>query len=699
MDDADEPAGHRRRHGHGVLGLLTHCADTSSETPADVTPTARMSNPSPGPTAPTRRALGWALLATAVVAGAMFGVERRIHEQAVSQVRRDVGRRLDGYERALAAAISRRAAVLHGIVEWLRATDRDEEWGSFDEVAPVLAAGVDGLRTIQVVDDGIIRATWPRAGNEAALGLDLRDHPDPSVNADLQRAVESGRVVVSDPLELVQGGRGVIMRLTAGAPGDVHATVAAVVVSLDPLLADAGLTADHDSDLSLVLDDPNGRWVYGALVAPDDPVERTLPPSEGGWRLSAAPSGGWEGAVAARHRVVMAGAVFITLLVGSLVFIIAGRQASLQQAVAARTDQLARAMAELEAHEAFLSGALQGGDVMAWAWDVESESVERSGALSALDTHRFRGVLDDIRELIHPDDRERVLAGQAAALERGTMSLEYRLVRPEGDIVWVRDVARLVRDGPSPRLVGAMADVTRVKQLEQQLLHAQRLEEVGRLAAVVAHDFNNLLTVMQANLELAVEGLEGTPADDLDEVGRAIEHATFLTRKLLSFSRRDLVRPETLDVDGAVRGAVALVRPIMGSAARIDLEANAPGSRLRMDPGQLTQIVFNLAVNARDAMPEGGRIVVRTEVRSATDPTDSDAVQVIVEDDGTGIDPQALQRIFEPFVTTKGSEKGTGLGLSTVKIIAEGVGGTVEAENRTNGGARFTVTLPSVLVE
>ncbi|MEQ8329743.1 MAG: ATP-binding protein [Longimicrobiales bacterium] len=654
-------------------------------------PTPTSNRPTPG------RGRVWAssLVVVGLLAAALYAVERRVHEASLAAARADVAGRLISYERALSNAVFRRVSILYGARSWLR-FDADGWQDSFESFAGDLAQGVDGIRAIQVVQGGVIRRTWPLEGNEAALGLDLTEHPLPRITADLWRAHDTGALVVSDPVELVQGGMGVIVRLTSGAPGDREAPSAAAILDLAPVLEEAGLAAARAAGLRIFVEDGDGRVFAGERVGAE-PARIAVALPDGVWTVGAEPLDGWEGAVATRHALLLAAGLVVMLLAGLLTFSIVDRQVRLRTAVDRRTAELAAAMDTLRKQEAFLDLALRAGRVFAWSWELGTDRVVRSGGVDAFFGLAPEGSVDDVRKLVHPDDRDDLIEAHEAAVSTGALSVEYRVVRPDGRVLWIRDEGRLLRTGTEPdRLVGAMADVTRVKELEQQLLHSQRMEEVGRLAAVVAHDFNNLLTVMQANLELAQEELGGKAADDLKQVSQAIEHASFLTRKLLVFSRRDLIRPEIMEFDPVVLEIADMVRPILGSSARLDVSPGAEGVRVRMDRGQLTQIIFNLAVNARDAMSEGGTVRVRTALDDAADAALGavPGVHLIVEDSGTGIPPDALGSIFEPFMTTKGQEQGTGLGLSTVKTIVEGVGGRIWAENVPSGGARFVVVVP-----
>jgi two-component system, cell cycle sensor histidine kinase and response regulator CckA len=231
-------------------------------------------------------------------------------------------------------------------------------------------------------------------------------------------------------------------------------------------------------------------------------------------------------------------------------------------------------------------------------------------------------------------------------------------------------------------------DVTQRKLLEQQYLHAQKLEAVGRLAGGVAHDFNNLLSVILSYTQLVLDELPtGEHREDLLEVFSAAERATELTRQLLAFSRNQVMQPRFLDLNALVAGLSRMLKPLVGEDVLMRLDTAKEPLLVRADPGLVEQVVMNLVVNGRDAMPAGGELVV--QVRR----TDTGA-ELSVRDHGTGMDASTRERIFEPFFTTKELGKGTGLGLSTVFGIVSQLGGTVSVESELGKGSTFLVTLP-----
>jgi PAS domain S-box-containing protein len=254
------------------------------------------------------------------------------------------------------------------------------------------------------------------------------------------------------------------------------------------------------------------------------------------------------------------------------------------------------------------------------------------------------------------------------------------------------------------RVYVSIVDITARKQLEEQLRQSQKMEAIGRLAGGVAHDFNNLLTVIRGNAALleANEGTEADRAESLAEIGRATERAAALTRQLLTFSRRQVLQPQQLDLNHVVSGLAKMLERVLGEDVRLELSLHPGALVTRADAGMVDQVLMNLVVNARDAMPGGGHLGIRTSL----DELHSDDllrfpaarpgahVAVSVTDTGSGIPPEALEHIFEPFFTTKEPGKGTGLGLATVFGIVEQHGGALRVSSEARRGTTVTALLP-----
>jgi len=277
------------------------------------------------------------------------------------------------------------------------------------------------------------------------------------------------------------------------------------------------------------------------------------------------------------------------------------------------------------------------------------------------------------------------------------------LVEQEGTISPVRDGA-----GRLTSYVAVTRDVTLEKRLEQQLSQAQKMEAVGRLAGGVAHDFNNVLGVITGYSEIVLKRL---PVDDplrdkLEQILKAADRAARLTHQLLAFSRKQVLQPRVVDLNVSVSDMETMVRRLIGEDIELVTALHVELGRVRADPGQVEQVILNLVVNARDAMPEGGLLTIRTrhaDVSAASSPSPALAagryVVLAVSDTGSGMDAQTQAHIFEPFFTTKGIGKGTGLGLATVYGIVRQSDGDVLVDSQLGMGTTFEAYLPRVDAE
>ena len=307
-------------------------------------------------------------------------------------------------------------------------------------------------------------------------------------------------------------------------------------------------------------------------------------------------------------------------------------------------------------------------------------------------------------DAVHPEDRDRIRSVAAARRSHG-FDHEYRLLRSDGDVRWIRDRAFPVRgaDGAIERIVGLASDVTDRKAAEMQMHQAQKMESIGRLAAGIAHDFNNILTVINGVAELAGSELgDGPLRDDIAAIRQAAMRATGLTRQLLAFSRQQVLKPEVLRLNAVVEEVEGLLCRVLGEDIRVEVRLDPDVRSVLADPGQIHQVILNLAINSRDAMPQGGvlsietRSVIVSEAGARRHPGLSPGRYsvLVLTDTGAGMDAATRQRLFEPFFTTKAPGKGTGLGLATVHGIVKQSGGEIEVESEAGSGTTFTIYLP-----
>jgi PAS domain S-box-containing protein len=302
---------------------------------------------------------------------------------------------------------------------------------------------------------------------------------------------------------------------------------------------------------------------------------------------------------------------------------------------------------------------------------------------------------------LHPEDRDRVLEQLSRLDDEGAVALEYRWRCADGTERHFLDHTVVIRDdeGCPREFFGMWFDITERKQMEQNLLHASKLEAVGRLTGGIAHDFNNMLSVVIGNLDLLQKTVEGNAKAER-RARMAIEGAqrcADLTHRLLAFSRRQPLQAATLDVHQLMPGLLELMRRTLGERVNVCLKGDGPVWPVRVDRAQLEAALLNLAVNARDAMPDGGDLTIEIENRSVAEDVGlaaGDYVVITVSDTGTGMPPEVMERVFEPFFTTKESGKGTGLGLSMVYGFVQQSNGHVEVDSEPDEGTTIRIFLP-----
>ena len=428
-------------------------------------------------------------------------------------------------------------------------------------------------------------------------------------------------------------------------------------------------------------------------------------------------------------------AILLSRLLQSSIIAPIGRLADASRAVAASKDRQIRAvkqaddeighltdafnemLATLESRETALREstvqlleAMTVARMSSWAWDMERETISWGGEEGRIfgTTGRPRDArLQSFLDVVHPADKTNVEEELWRAVRSGERcDLDFRVVDPSGRIRWLS--LRGQATGPDgtakTRVVGLVMDVTDRHQLEEQLLQSQKLEAIGRLAGGVAHDFNNLLTGILGYAGFALKSIPpGHPAHiDIVEIERAGERAAALTGQLLSYARRQMVAPKLVQLDQLMQNLENLLKRLLGEDVSLQTRYADNLWPARIDPGQFEQVILNLAVNARDAMPDGGQLTVETrnatldEAYTAQHPEVAPGpyVMLAVTDTGHGMDETTQARIFEPFFTTKEQGKGTGLGLAVIYGIIKQAGGHIWVYSEPGKGTTFKVFLP-----
>ena len=314
----------------------------------------------------------------------------------------------------------------------------------------------------------------------------------------------------------------------------------------------------------------------------------------------------------------------------------------------------------------------------------------------------FNSNTDEVSHFLR-DDREVMSSG------RPKLIAEERVTNPTSrETRWFQTIKVPLRlpDDDVPKLLGVATEITERKRLEEQLLQSQKMEAIGQLAGGVAHDFNNILTAIVGYTDLlaAEFGSGNRHLEDLEEIRKAARRAAALTRQLLSFSRKQVIEPRIIDVNGVVQNLDKMLRSLLSENIELTTHLAEPLDSARADPNQVEQVIMNLAINARDAMPEGGKLTIETGNATLDDTYAAQHISVIpgayvmlaVTDTGTGMDEDTQSRIFEPFFTTKPVGRGTGLGLSTVYGIVKQSGGNIWLYSEPGKGTTFKVYLPAI---
>jgi PAS domain S-box-containing protein len=310
---------------------------------------------------------------------------------------------------------------------------------------------------------------------------------------------------------------------------------------------------------------------------------------------------------------------------------------------------------------------------------------------------------------IYPDDRETALAAEKLFQETHELfQAEYRMCARDGRLLWFRDEGVLLyeTDGQGLLMQGVMYDITERKRLEDQLRHSQKMEAVGQLAGGVAHDFNNLLMLIQAHNENLRErfAADDPARKDASEIENAVTRAASLTAQLLAFSRKQVLRPKVLDLNVVLADVSEMLHRLIGENIEVKIVPGRSLGRIKTDPSQMEQVILNLAVNSRDAMPDGGKLTIETcnvqlddnGSRIHDGAPAGKYVLLSVSDTGIGMDRETRAHIFEPFFTTKEPGKGTGLGLATVYGVVKHSDGWIWVDSEPGRGTTFNIHLPRV---
>ena len=369
-----------------------------------------------------------------------------------------------------------------------------------------------------------------------------------------------------------------------------------------------------------------------------------------------------------------------------------------------------------KAHDA-LANAQQIAHLGSWSWNLETDQLKWSNEMYriyGLGEHHDLLTAESVFTMTHPDDIDRVRENTQRGLREGKpIPIEFRIIRADkrSRVVYAEADLEFGESGEPVRIIGIIHDITErksteeaLRESEEQLRQAQKLESVGRLAGGIAHDFNNLLTTIIGYSELISmeQDLTDTTREGIREIKSSAERAATLTQQLLAFSRKQVLQPQVIDLNRLITRLGKMLRRLVSEDIDITTKLDSNLGKIKADPGQVEQVIMNLVVNARDAMPGGGTITIETQGlyldegyhQHHPEVTPGDYILLAVSDTGHGMDEKTRKHIFEPFFTTKEVGKGTGLGLSTVYGIVKQSGGYIWVYSEPEQGTTFKIYLP-----
>lgn len=617
----------------------------------------------------------------------------------------------------LSRAIQKRFALLEGLSAFVIANPSQEQLDAkFETFASALPSGVGGIRNFVLAPDGVNSYVYPLKRNELVLGHNLIADPRPNVRVDVQRAIRTQRITLSGPYELRQGGLGFVAR-KAVFLGEKFWGFVSMVVDIPPLLEDAGLGLPSEkSDISLRKN--GGEYFYGA--------ERVVADSAISLRINL-PDGFWEIGVAAnrellpqfeKQQTIFNGFASISLVFLSLlIYTIANRQTYLSEKVKEQTSDLEEKLIAQRLAEDDLRDEknriktildLVGDPIFVKDNDHRITVANRAFYdLFCMDESSVIG--KTLVEAVPENERQHFLEIDRKVLDTGMPDLREEELTVKGctRTIITRKI-RFIDESGVKCMVGSIHDITQRKlagkekiKLEGQLHQAQKIESIGQLAGGIAHDFNNILAGLYGNLSLAKASLTKSLPDHpgyryLEAAERSMNRATALTNQLLTFAKGGVPTKETLSLSHLIEEVVSFT--LSGSNVKpiIDLPDNLWLAFI--DQGQIQQVLGNLTINAKQAMPGGGELQITLENTEVLDNQllgldGGNYIRVTLADNGTGIAPEHLERIFEPYFTTK--QAGNGLGLATVYSIITKHGGHISVASQLGQGTTFTLYLPA----
>ncbi len=647
-----------------------------------------------------RKGLLW-LIAIGMTLFALLGagIVDGVYQEALrSEMRTQVRSQLNTLRAKLEGQVNQDLLKLSSFVAVITNAEESRISDVIDSLGKAFTAGRHHIRNIGVAKGFVIRHVYPLEGNQAALGLDYRKIP--AQWDAVRRIVETGKTVVAGPVNLVQGGRGLIGRTPIYRRGGeaqsepVYWGLVSVVINMDTLFQDSGIYDLGDTiEVSIRGKDGLGAggdiFLGSAAVFADNPekIEIILP--EGSWQIAARPKGGWAltGTKLTTVRAIEGLFVFlVALFCGLLVhYVVRMREGSL----ALRRSEAVKT--------AILDGAQDGIVTFSHSGQIleYNPSADHIFKLS-LAENQTQHIDALLGEDYHPLQISRQPRQNTEINARRVDGEEFPL-----EVSWTQ------LPGTSFYTV-FVRDVSEEHRARLALQRAQKMEAMGKLTGGIAHDFNNLLGVIIGNLELMQLKLTDPENRISAETAlRAAKRGADLTRSLLNFARLKARSAKIVDLNETVRSLEGLIRKSLTTNIAVKLDLGEDLWPVKVDPGDFSDALLNLVINARDAMPQHGTLTITTRnqpvgasPRTLTNPPGrGNLVQVEVRDTGCGMQKETLVNVFEPFFTTKLSGHGTGLGLSMVFSFVKRSGGDVDIQSWPGNGTLITMSFPRTRIE
>lgn len=648
---------------------------------------------------------------------------------------------LEPHWNAFSRAWDRRVLLLEGLRAFAESNldgSTCEMGEKYPQFAAVLHRQVEGIRGFSVAPGGIVAFVYPFQGNEMLIGHNLLGDQRPGAGAAVARTLASGEIALAGPYAQAIGGEPTFEAFGAIRGREGFWGLVSSAIDVRPLLKISGFDG-LSQRLALAFRSLDGTVFWGdPAVFQSDPVIRHLESFGQILEVGALPVGGWRAAVLPQLTAVyavgilgilaMTGAIFLFASrhsdghyrnILSRAFLVRNSQGEAVRLVGTHVDITERKCAEeaLKTSQALLDKAQRLTHFGGWEMSLAELTFNCSDEIFRIfgvPIRDFKPNLPEFFQMVHPEDKPMVLEHYRESVETGKFrSYEYRIVRPDGSIRWVHSTgeADLNEEGVPVQIIGTLHDITDRKRgqeekekLETQLIQAQKMESIGRLAGGVAHDFNNMLSVILGCTELikARAVLDGPASSYLQEITKAANRSKDITRQLLAFSRKQIIAPKTLKLNEHIHETHKILSRMIGEDLHLNFHPGKDLWTIKLDPFQLDQILMNLIVNARDAMPDGGTATIKTAnvvidtnyLEKHYFLTPGEYVVLEITDEGSGMDKETLRHMFEPFFTTKTLGQGTGLGLATVYGIVKQNNGFINAYSEPGEGTCFRVYFP-----